>query len=368
MKQQSRGQGSIIRDEVRDAYRAYYVAPSGRRVTKRFKDKKEATAWLAAQQNAANTNTFTEPSKITLGAWLLTWLKDYKQAAISQRTFERYVELTVKCQSLSSIKLQSITTPMVQNLYGQLAEQGLSGSTIGKVHKILHAAMKKALHVGLIPRNIIDTVEPPKMAHSHEIITFSPREITQILNSAKSFAKGRYYVFLLVAITTGMRLGEILALRWSDIDARKREIHVSYNLQQTKSGIIINPPKTRAGKRIITVPPETMSAILSIKQDRKVETLNGLIFRTRTNQPISPRNIEHSWKRLMGKLDIPYRNFHVIRHTHATDLLGIGVPIVEVARRLGHARISHTLELYGHAIPSYDKEIAVKVGSLYLAK
>ena len=123
-----------------------------------------------------------------------------------------------------------------------------------------------------------------------------------------------------------------------------------------------------AGNRTVTLPAETMNALLAIKRDRKLKTIDGLIFRTKTNQLIIPRNIEHSWKRIMGKLDIPYRNFHGIRHTHATDLLSVGIPIVEVARRLGHAHISHILELYGHAIPSYDKEIAVKVGSLYLSK
>ena len=180
-----------------------------------------------------------------------------------------------------------------------------------------------------------------------------------------NFRKRTLLRFFLVAVTTGMGLGEILALQWHDIDPRKCEIHISRNLQQTKTGIIINPPKTRAGKRIITVPSETMSAILSIKKSRKVEAIDGLIFRTRTNHPISPRNIEHSWKRLMEKLDIPYRNFHVIRHTHATDLLAAGVPIADVSRRLGHARISYTLDLYGHALPRTDKEIAAKVGTLY---
>lgn len=368
MKQQSKGQGTISYDKVHNSYRAYYVTPAGRRISKRFKEKKEAAAWLADQQSKANSGNFTEPSNITLGSWLVTWIQEYKKAAISQRTLERYVELAGKCATVAGIKLQQLTVPQVQALYSQLAGDGLSAHTIDKVHKVLKAAMKKALQVGLVPRNIIDAVEPPKFERTHEIVTFTRTEVDAILSAAREHNQGRYYCFILLAITTGMRLGELLALRWSDLNPLRREVSISRNLQQAKSGIIINPPKTKAGRRTISIPAQVVSALQELKHGRKIESIDALIFVTSTGTPYSPRNIEHAWKRIMRRAGIPYRNFHVLRHTHCTDLLAAGVPIVEVARRVGHARISHTLELYGHAIPSYDKEIAGKVSNLYLVR
>lgn len=368
MKQQSKGQGTISHDKKHGSYRAYYVTPAGRRISKRFKSKKEAADWLAQQQAAVATNTFTEPSSLTLGSWLLTWLKEYKKATVSQRTYERYIELAGKCAPIAEIKLQQLTVPQVQALYSQLADDGLAARTIDKVHKILKASLKKALHVGLIPRNIMDAVEPPKFERTQEIITFTRAEVDAILSAAREHNHGKYYAFILLAITTGMRLGEILALRWADISTGKREISISRNLQQTKTGLVINPPKTRAGRRTISVPTEVITALLRLKVGRKIESIDSLVFVTSTGTPYSPRNIEHGWKRVMEKAAIPYRNFHVLRHTHCTDLLAAGIPIVEVAKRVGHARISHTLELYGHAIPSYDKEIADKVGNLYIVK
>lgn len=362
--------GSISFEKKRNCWRAAISAPGGR-IVRRFATKQEAADWITQQQNSILQGTFVEPKALTLGAWLVTWLRDYKRETLSQRTFERYAELARLCESLADYRLQSLTAPMVQNLYARLMqERGLSACSVGKVHRVLHAAFRKAWQIDLVPRNIIDAVDPPRYQRTTEIKTFSKEEISKILDVAKTFAYGHYYAMILLAVTTGMRMGEILGLRWCDVDIRKHEISINQNLQLSSvKGIIFNPPKTKAGRRTITVPGETINALLELKHKRKVEVMEGLVFTTvKGSHPYSPRNIEHTWKRIMKHADIPYRNFHVFRHTHATDLLAAGVPIVEVAHRLGHSRISHTLELYGHAIPRYDQQIAEQVSKLYLVK
>lgn len=362
--------GSVSFDKARQLWRAQITTPNGR-IMKRFSSKQEASDWITQQQNSILQGTFVEPKAITLGTWLVTWLRDYKKPTLSQRTFERYTELARLCKSIASYRLQALNAPLIQNLYSSLMqERGLSASTVSKVHRLLHAAFRKAWQIDLVPRNIIDAVDPPRYQQNHEIKTFSKEEISKILDVAKTFAYGHYYAMLLLAVTTGMRMGEILGLRWCDVDVRKREISIRQNLQLSAiKGIIFNPPKTKAGRRTITVPTETINALLELKHKRKVEAIEGLVFTTvKGNHPYSPRNIEHTWKRIMEHADIPYRNFHVFRHTHATDLLAAGIPIVEVAHRLGHSRISHTLELYGHAIPRYDQQIADQVSKLYLVK
>ena len=362
--------GSVSFDNARQQWRAQITTPSGR-ILKRFPTKQEASDWLAKQQTAITEGTFVEPSSISLGTWLVTWLRDYKRASLSQRTFERYTELARLCESIADYRLQTVTAPLVQNLYTSLMqERGLSASSVCKLHNLLHAAFRKAWQIDIVSRNVIDAVDPPRFRRTNEIVTFTKDEIQKILEVSKTFSYGHYYAMILLAVTTGMRMGEILGLRWCDVDIRKHEISIRQNLQLSSvKGIIFNPPKTKAGRRTITVPAETINALLELKRKRKVEGIEGLVFTTiKGSHPYSPRNIEHTWRRIMKRIDIPYRNFHVFRHTHATDLLAAGVPIVEVAHRLGHSRISHTLELYGHAIPRYDQQIAEQVSKLYLVK
>ena len=360
--------GSVSFDSARQQWRAQITTPSGR-ILKRFPTKQEASDWLAKQQTAITEGTFVEPSSISLGTWLVTWLRDYKRASLSQRTLELYVMLIGKCKSIADYRLQSITAPMIQKLYSELSSEGLGNSSINKVHKVLNAAFKKAVQIDFLSRNIMEAVECPKFETRHEIHTFTRAELDAILDASKKYCYGRYYTFILTAITTGMRMGELLALRWCDVSMKKRQIHVTRNLQQTLTkGIIINPPKTKSGRRLITVPQATITAMQEMRAKHSVESVDELIFVTATGTPFGPRNIQRVWRAIVKLSGVPYRNFHVLRHTHATDLLADGVPIVEVARRLGHARVSHTLELYGHAIPSYDQEIADKVAKLYIVK
>ena len=164
-----------------------------------------------------------------------------------------------------------------------------------------------------------------------------------------------------LAIVSGARRGELLALRVKDLG--EHEIRICRNLQETaRGGIIINPPKTKAGNRRLSIPPSVMAELRLLSQGKPPDEL---IFTTSKGTPLSPRNLERAWSRIIEVAGIPYRNFHVLRHTNATDLLAKGIPIVEVARRLGHSRISHTLELYGHAIPTYDATIARQIEALY---
>ena len=256
--------------------------------------------------------------------------------------------------------MQKLTPQAVQSLYIELLET-LSPVTIERIHRVAHAAIQRAQLLGLVARNIFDAVERPKSKRKREIVIFTKEELTAIHEAAKNYAHGRYLPLISLAIVTGARRGELLALRVQDLGVN--EIRICQNLQETaRSGLIINPPKTKAGKRSVSVPPAVMATLSHLSQGKPP---NVLIFTTVKSTPLSPRNLERAWSRIIETAGIPYRNFHVLRHTNATDLLAQGIPIVEVARRLGHSRISHTLELYGHAIPTYDATIAKQIEALY---
>ena len=351
--------GSITYYDNEKCYRAFFTTPAGKRTSKRFKVKQDAVDWVAAQTAAVASASFVEPSQLTCGEWLVIWLSEYKKTAVSQRTYEFYAGIIARCEPISSIKLQQIEPITVQQFYTHLLEH-ITARTVKATHNMLKAAFTKAVNLGLLARNAVSLVEPPKVTVRTEVVTFTADEIQEIYKTAKQYAGGRYYLLFLLAATTGARLGELQTLRWSDINFQTGEISISRSLSPSAQlGDIIKEPKTKAGIRKLTVPAQVVA---EIKARRMV---SQYIFTTSTGVPISRRNIERAYKLIMEQADVPYRNFHVFRHTHATDLLAAGVPVIEVARRLGHSRITHTLELYGHAIPSYDKQIAAKVAELY---
>lgn len=364
-RKRSNGEGSIVYEQSRNAYRVYLVAPDGRRITKRFKAEADAIVWKVEQINAMNKGTFVAPSAITVGEWAVEWLKTYKRPTVKQTTYEQYVYLARYLEGIADIKMQELHPMQVQKLYQSLPH--LSSNTINKIHKLLKDMWTKAFRLEMMQKNIMEIVESPKF-EKKEIEIFAQKDIEKILKACHEHPKLKLrYPAILLAATTGMRKGEIIGLRWCDVNLSDCEIHIRRTLQQTRVGIYLDTPKTKASIRKIRITDATTAAL----RELKVNTSNidikqeKLCFVTRNDTPISPRNFERLWHDLLCCANVPYKNMHVLRHTHATELLAAGVPIVEVSRRLGHNKIGHTLELYGHAIPNYDKKITDKIQRLY---
>lgn len=365
---QANGTGSIIYDAVRKKFRAMFTTPAGRRISKRFNTKKAAQEWIASNITKRATGSYVEPSSITVGSWLLTYLHDYKALTIAPKTMDLYALLALKCEPLADIRLQAVTAPLIQRFYTELLKTN-SVAMVRKVHAFLHAACTKAQYLGMLAANPMDVVDPPKATVREKIETFTPDEIAKVLTAAKQYVDGRYYAFILTAFQTGARLGELIALEWDCVDTDKNELIIRRNLTVSRTaGQQIGTPKTKSGIRAIAVPPSIISALKVSQRHSRVIHIHGPVFTTRTGTHFQPRNIMRMWKQLLQKADVPYRNFHVIRHTHATELLAAGVPIADVSRRIGHARISHTLDLYGHAIPRMDSQIAAKAELIFSPK
>lgn len=370
MAKRNNGEGTISYDKTRNSYRAAITAPDGRRLFKRFKTEQEAVMWKTEQLSSMHKGTFVAPSNITVGEWVLEWLETYKKGSVAQSTYEHYLYLATHLQFIADIKLQELTSSQVQKLYKELEDQTkLSKHTIHKVHKLMKDNFNKAYTLDLINKNIMNSVDTPKY-EKKEIEIFTRSEIEKILNACNKHPvlKNRYPAILLAA-TTGLRLGEVLGLRWCDVDLNANKIHVRKSLTRTKAqGVTLGSLKTKASTRKIGITQEVVDTLKDLKSktvkiDLKQETL---CFVTRNGTPIGPRTFERSWKDILRNAEIPYKNIHVLRHTHATELLASGVPIIEVSRRLGHSKISHTLELYGHAIPDYDDKIVDKIQRLYV--
>jgi len=290
--------------------------------------EQEGNDWLIEQLYNLSKGKFINPIGLTLGEWLVEWLQIYSKQNVRQRTFERYISLAKHCEPLAAERIQDLKPNHFQNLYVSLGKY--SGETRKKVHNLLHQALDQAVNDQLIPFNPISSVTPPKVIRE-EVITFRKEELEALLDKSHSH---RWYPALLLTAHTGMRLGEVLGLRWMDIDFTAKCVNVRQTLQHTSTGIKFEAPKSKAGKRKISIPAGTIETfreyrknihkaklnaiyeqIDEMKQAGQTETLeykklndkvedffrntlSQLCFTSANETPIQPKNFERWWTQL----------------------------------------------------------------------
>ncbi len=412
-KKRANNTGSVYPDKQRGGSRAQLTLDDGQRIGKRFpvaddsddereRAENEAYGWLHEQLHLQNKGALVRPSDITLGEWLGDYLELYSKPSVRQRSFERNLSVAKHCNPIADYKLQDLKPNHIQKLYASIP---LSGETKRKVHVLLTSALAQAVRNGLLYTNPMDGVIAPKVTRE-EVEIFAREEVEALLSAAKGH---RWYPALLLAAHTGMRLSEVLGLRWQDVDVDGKTVHIRQTLQVGSTGFIFDEPKTKNSRRKISI-PANVATILKELRKQYMESLlpktdkRGLCFTTSVNTPIGPRNFERWWESLQKECCPEYKKlchrrqqlsglkqtdtkefkdvvkkiaevakanhkkFHALRHTHATELLAAGVPVIDVSRRLGHAKPSTTLDLYGHAIPGNDQKVAQKAGKLYRLK
>lgn len=363
-RSKANGEGSIVYEADRKKYRAYIIDPDGKRLTKRFSIKANADKWLSEIKTDIAKKTYVSVSDKKLLDWIFEYLDVYKKDKIRKKTMERYLQTAKYIAPIGNINLQDLTAHQVQKFYKTLPP--MSDSSKSKIHKLLAAAIKKAYVLNIVQKNIMIAVEGP-IVRKKEIVIFTQTELKKISDSLKtSQYYSRYYPIYLTAITTGARLGEILGLKRKYVF--NGYIKINTSLQVDSNGNLYDEePKTDAGKRKITIPPELQTLLYEIMAQDKIIQLDGYVFHTANGTPISPHNMSYrAWRGILKEAGVPYKTFHCLRHTHATQLLAAGVPILEVAKRLGHSKASHTLNIYGHAIPDYDKSLPEKISKIFI--
>ena len=167
----------------------------------------------------------------------------------------------------------------------------------------------------------------------------------------------------MTAVSTGARLGELLALKYRNI--MDRAIKIEHTIGRINGKLVERPPKTEAGRRIITIDSNLEKLLRTTALSDKVISIDGYVFHTGGGTPFEPRNMQRTWKHILKEAQKEHKKFHVLRHTHASHLLSHNKPITEVAKRLGHADPSYTLKLYGHFIPGYDVQIPETITAMY---
>ena len=252
----------------------------------------------------------------------------------------------------------------MQDFYRDRLDNGFSPATVQKIYVILHKALSQAVSWSLVPRNAgEEAVRAPRPAPK-EMRPLSPDEARRLLETAEG---DRLEALYLLAIHTGMRQGELLGLKWENVDLAANAIRVHHTLLRTKGRVVLGEPKTKKSRRTVHL-TGTASRALEEHLERQLKVMErlgdlyrdqGLVFTTEVGTPINPSNLrKRSFAPLLQKASLPRLRFHDLRHTCATLLLSKNIHPKYVQELLGHATVSITLDTYSHVLPGMGNQVA----------
>lgn len=366
-RRRGHGEGTIYQTAA-GKWRVQVTLPGGRRASKTFPLRRDAQDWLIKANKTIQDGLPVAASRITLAQFLDSWLADVVIHRVRPRTYESYtmiVRVHLK-PALGDMKLRSLRPDHIQRLFSEKLATGLSPTTVRYIHAVLRSALNQALRWGFVARNVATLTDPPGRRHT-EMRTLTPDQVRTFLDGA---SENRLYPLYLLAITTGMRQGELLGLRWSDVDLGEGKIRITHALQTVRGqGMKLSEPKSDAGRRLIKIGPTVAGAL----REHRIHQIEGrlqagprwidqdLVFSTNSGKPISPRNLVRSFTALLKSLEIPHVRFHDLRHTAATLMLAQGTHPKVVQEMLGHSQISLTLNTYSHVLPTMQEEAAERM-------
>lgn len=359
------GLGGIRQRKKDGLYEARITLTDGTRMSIYGKSHDEvAAAMIKALDDRNKGFPVKVDGKQTVRTYLEGWL-----AAIqgnvrpkTHRGYSDYCRLHI-IPTLGNVRMAKLTPQQLQTLYSKLLEKGLSPTTVHHIHATLHRAFEQAVRWGVVARNVADLVDPPRRGR-REMRVLSPEQARALLEAAREDRLEALYV---LAISSGLRQGELLGLRWADVDLDAARLHVRAIMQRTREGIGLREPKTASSRRQIALTGMAIAALRRHRTRQAEERLkagpewqdNDLVFPNGHGKPIEQTNLQRrSFKPLLEKAGLPDIRFHDLRHTAATLLLKQRVPAKVVSEMLGHSQVGVTLNIYSHVLPDMQEEAA----------
>jgi integrase len=308
---------------------------------------------------AVTPNTLTSDEELSVGDYLRQWLA-HVAGRVRPKTLDGYRGLIRLYASpgLGALRLIEVGPLEVQGLYSELLGRGLSAGTVVNLHLVLTQALGQAERWGLIARNPVASAQPPRPRRPEPTIV-DPQMAERLLAAS---AGTRFQLPVAVAISTGMRRGEILALRWSDLDADLTVARVHRTLQTAGGALQFVEPKTRRSRRAVELPTFVRPYLERERADQLMRRYSqswadhDLVITRRDGRPVNPDTLSSGWYRFCRKEGLSHVRFHDLRHAHATLMLLQGVHPKIVSERLGHASVGITLDTYSHVLPSMQSE------------
>jgi integrase len=311
-----------------------------------------------------------DPNKITVTEFLEQFDRDWITANVSAGTAERYrgaLQHVRRC--LGDRLLQKLRPVDLAGFYAGLLRDGMAPRTIKLTHRILHRALGQAAAWGLTRDNVAEQTKPPRVPEQ-ETKMIQPDQAAKLLERLHG---GPLYLLASLALATGMRRNELLALRWQDVNLDKAQLTVEQALEQTGAfGVRVKSPKTKRSRRTISLPAPTVAELRShwvAQQQQRLAVGLGKapdsspVLATATGEYWSPDAVSHQWRRA-----VPGITLHSLRHVHASVLIASGMDILTISRRLGHASATVTLNVYGHLIHGSDDRAAQVLAAVFGSK
>lgn len=375
MSRRGKGEGSIrLRADGRWEATVTLAPVGGKRRRKSFfgRTRAEVARKLTAALKAQGDGLPLPSERLTVKAFLGQWL-EAKRPSLRPESFRRYEEA---CRlhivpEIGRKPLSKVTPGDLQALYARCRAKGLSGTSLSLLHGVLHKALDDAARWNLAVRNVADLVDAPRRS-TPEMPTLSAEEAARLLLEAKGDPLEAFYT---LALTCGLRLGELQALRWRDVDLERRRLKVTATLQGVEDGApILAEPKTARSKREVYLSEMAIDA-LRRHRTRQLETRLqvgecwtdfGLVFCNGFGRPLDGNNVRtRSFARLLERAGLPPMRFHSLRHSAATLLMAEGVPVKVASELLGHADVTTTLRIYSHVLPSMQEAAADAMDRLF---
>lgn len=304
-----------------------------------------------------------------LKEWIYIWLDKYEKNIIRLRTYDKYdhyirnhIVPILGEYNLTELSPQVLQEFVVQKINsGNLVNgQGLAMTTVRNMVAVLKRVLKKAVTLEIIAKEYTDTITLPPISE-RKVTAFEKSDQKVLENYCINHHKKNYYG-IVICLYTGIRLGELLALTWDDIDFEKKLMSINKSVctlrRMREKIVIIDRPKTKTSIRVIPIPRQLLPLLRKMKAKRRTE----FVIETKTRNMVEQRSYQRTYQRILKRIGVPYHNFHSLRHTFATRALEMGMDVKTVSEILGHKNASMTLSRYTHSMMSYKIDMMNKLG------
>jgi integrase len=371
MARRGHGEGSIYRRKD-GRYAAAITLENRKRKTFYGKTRREVQEKLNAALHEQKRGMLATGPQQLLKTYLENWLEQAYKPTVKLNTYVQYRSVIRHhlVPAFGNIPVQKLTPEKIRAFYRQKIDEGSKPRTVGLIHATLHRALEDAVKQGLVARNVAKLVSPPRIDR-YDAHTLTVEQAEKLLEAARG---SRLDALLILALTTGMRRGELLALRWDDIDFKQGLVSVHRTMTRVGGyGYVEGEPKTRSSRRRIVLPGVALEALRMHRIQQEQIRVNagekwqdkGLVFCDGYGGFFSPDMVLRRFDKLLDEAGLPHMRFHDLRHSAATILLVAGVHPKVVQERLGHSTVAMTLDVYSHVLPSMQQEAAEKVDDLF---